>query len=119
MSAVPAEWFLKSRGSRNPPKVVFDEYIRCYTKKTIIGSCRDYRAGARIDFEMDTADKDRQIECRSHSVGHARAAADTGVSDRVAQVCEEPRRCAAAADRPLSAGGGTGSVDYFVKFFVT
>jgi haloacetate dehalogenase len=63
MSAVPAEWFLKSRaGSRNPPKVVFDEYIRCYTKKTIIGSCRDYRAGARIDFEMDTADKDRQIE---------------------------------------------------------
>jgi haloacetate dehalogenase len=62
MSAVPAEWFLKSRGSsRNPPKAVFDEYIRCYTKKTIIGSCRDYRAGATIDFEMDTADKDRQI----------------------------------------------------------
>ena len=29
MSAVPAEWFLKSRsGSRNPPKVVYDEYIR-------------------------------------------------------------------------------------------
>jgi haloacetate dehalogenase len=62
MSAVPAEWFLKSRGSsRQVPKVVFDEYIRCYTKKTIIGSCRDYRAGATIDFEMDTADKDRQI----------------------------------------------------------
>jgi haloacetate dehalogenase len=37
MSAVPAEWFLKSRGgNRNPPKVVSDEYIRCYTKKTII-----------------------------------------------------------------------------------
>ena len=62
MSAVPAEWFLKSRGSnRNPPKVVFDEYVRCYTKKTIAGSCRDYRAFARIDFEMDSADKDRQI----------------------------------------------------------
>jgi haloacetate dehalogenase len=40
---------------------VFDEYIRCYTKKTITGQCRDYRAGARIDFEMDTADKDRKI----------------------------------------------------------
>ena len=54
---------VKSRGgNRNPPKVVYDEYIRCFTKKTIIGSCRDYRAGARIDFEMDTADKDRQIE---------------------------------------------------------
>src|SRR5919197_14768 len=38
ISAVPAEWFLKSRGSaRNPPKVVFDEYVRCYTKKTIVG----------------------------------------------------------------------------------
>src|SRR5467141_13903 len=62
ISAVPAEWFLKSRaGSRNPPKIVFDEYIRCFTTKTITGSCRDYRAGATIDFEMDTADKDRQI----------------------------------------------------------
>ena len=62
INAVPAEWFLKSRaGNRNPPKIVFDEYIRCFTKKTISGSCRDYRAGATIDFEMDSADKDRQI----------------------------------------------------------
>src|SRR5580704_477017 len=63
MSAVPAQWFLTSRGNaRNPPKIVLNEYIRCFTKKTIIGSCRDYRAGATIDFEMDSADKDRQIE---------------------------------------------------------
>jgi haloacetate dehalogenase len=62
MSAVPAQWFLTSRGSnRHPPKIVLDEYIRCFTKKTITGSCRDYRAGATIDFEMDSADKDRQI----------------------------------------------------------
>src|SRR5215475_10130720 len=62
ISAVPAEWFLKSRaGSRNPPKIVWDEYIRCFTPRTIMGSCRDYRAGATIDFEMDAADKDRQI----------------------------------------------------------
>ncbi|MBV9969313.1 MAG: alpha/beta hydrolase [Xanthobacteraceae bacterium] len=62
MSAVPAEWFLTSRGgNRHPPKVVMDEYIRCFTKKTIYGSCRDYRAGATIDFAMDSADKDRQI----------------------------------------------------------
>jgi haloacetate dehalogenase len=62
MSAVPAEWFLTTRGSnRHPPKVVMDEYIRCFTKKTIFGSCRDYRAGATIDFAMDSADKDRQI----------------------------------------------------------
>jgi haloacetate dehalogenase len=61
IGAVSAEWFLKGRGSRQVPKVVFDEYVRCFTTKTIAGSCRDYRAGATIDFEMDSADKDRQI----------------------------------------------------------
>jgi haloacetate dehalogenase len=62
MSAVPAEWFLRIRsGNAMPPKAVFDEYVRCFTKKTITGSCRDYRAGATIDFELDSADKDRQI----------------------------------------------------------
>jgi len=62
ISAVPAEWFLRGRGgARNPPKLVYDEYIRCWTEKTILGSCRDYRAFATIDFEMDSADKDRQI----------------------------------------------------------
>ena len=61
MSAVSAEWFLRNRGMGKLPKVVFDEYVRCFTKKTITGSCRDYRAGATIDFDMDTADKDRKI----------------------------------------------------------
>jgi haloacetate dehalogenase len=62
INAVPGEWFLRGRGSsRNVPKIVWDEYIRCYTKKTITGACRDYRANAGIDFEMDSADKDRQI----------------------------------------------------------
>jgi haloacetate dehalogenase len=62
MSAVPAEWFLRVRGGGNAvPKAVFDEYVRCFTKKTITGSCRDYRAGATIDFEMDSADKERKI----------------------------------------------------------
>jgi haloacetate dehalogenase len=59
---VPAEWFLRVRGGGNAvPKAVFDEYVRCFTKKTITGSCRDYRAGATIDFEMDSADKERKI----------------------------------------------------------
>ena len=62
ISAVPAEWFLTARGGpRKVPKIVMDEYIRCFTRKTIYGACRDYRAGAHIDFEMDRADKDRQI----------------------------------------------------------
>jgi haloacetate dehalogenase len=62
ISAVPAEWFLKSRGYNTQlPKIVFDDYIRCFTKKTIVGACRHYRANATIDFETDTAEKDRQI----------------------------------------------------------
>jgi haloacetate dehalogenase len=35
--------------------------LGCFTLKTIRGSCRDYRAGATCDFEMDMADRDRQI----------------------------------------------------------
>src|SRR6266853_5472491 len=62
ISAVSAEWFLKTAGgNRKAPKIVLDEYIRCWTKKTITGACRDYRAFAGIDFEMDSTDKDRQI----------------------------------------------------------
>src|SRR5947209_8591415 len=49
ISAVPAEWFLKSRGyDRQLPKIVFDDYVRCFTKKTILGACRHYRANATI-----------------------------------------------------------------------
>jgi pimeloyl-ACP methyl ester carboxylesterase len=104
MSAVPAEWFLKSRGgNRNPPKIVSDEYIRCFTKKTIIGSCRDYRAGATIDFAMDSADKDRQIGMPLLILWGTRGAPP----HRVAQIREQSRRCAAAPDRPLPAGGST------------
>ena len=68
MSAVPAEYFLKTRmtirggtGTGFLTDTAMNEYIRCYTLKTITGSCRDCRATATIDFEMDTADKDRQI----------------------------------------------------------
>src|SRR5438067_2452127 len=47
ISAVPAEWFLRGRGrDRTTPKAVFEEYVRCFTKKTITGACRDYRANA-------------------------------------------------------------------------
>jgi len=64
ISAVPAEWYLRSRGGTGLgalPKPVFDEFVRCYTPKTIKGTCHDYRANASIDFEMDAADKDRKI----------------------------------------------------------
>jgi len=68
ISAVPAEYFLKSRMAiRGGTGLGFltdgalAEYIRCYTLKTITGSCRDYRATATCDFEMDTADKDKKL----------------------------------------------------------
>jgi len=69
ISAVPPEYFIKSRmvirggtGLGFLTDTALNEYIRCYTLKTITGSCRDYRATATCDFEMDTADKDRKIE---------------------------------------------------------
>jgi len=64
ISAVPAEWFLRSRGGAglaSQPKPVFDEFVRCWTPKTIKGACHDYRANATIDFEMDAADRGRKI----------------------------------------------------------
>jgi haloacetate dehalogenase len=79
ISAVPAEFFLKSRmtirggtgiGFFDPDAM--DEYIRCYTLKTISGSCRDYRATATSDFVIDTADRDRKIEMPAMVVWGAR-----------------------------------------------
>jgi haloacetate dehalogenase len=69
ISAVPAEFYIKSRmtirggaGIRFLTETAINEYVRCYTLKTITGSCRDYRATATCDFEMDTADKDKKLE---------------------------------------------------------
>lgn len=68
ISAVPAEYFIKSRmlirggtGLGFLTESAMAEYIRCYTLKTITGSCRDYRATATCDFVMDTADKDKSL----------------------------------------------------------
>lgn len=63
INAVGGAWFLTNRGNipRQRPKLVMDEFIRCFTPKSISGACRDYRAGATIGFEMDAADKDKQI----------------------------------------------------------
>jgi haloacetate dehalogenase len=63
INAVGAEWFLTNRGGipKQRPKIVMDEFIRCFTPKTVSGACRDYRAGANINFDMDAADKDKPI----------------------------------------------------------
>ena len=87
ISAVSAEYFLKSRmtirGGTGLGFLTDDamaEYVRCYTLKTITGSCRDYRATAACDFVMDTADKDNKLAmplmllwgARGHSPERAR-----------------------------------------------
>ena len=69
ISAVPAEFFLKSRmvirggtGLGFLTQPVLDEYVRCYTLKTITGSCRDFRASPTADFEIDATDNDKPIK---------------------------------------------------------
>ena len=87
MSAVPAEYFLRSRmqirggaGTDFLTPNSIAEYVRCYTLKTITGSCRDYRATATADFVIDNADKDKKLAmpimliwgARSHTPEKAR-----------------------------------------------
>jgi haloacetate dehalogenase len=61
MAAVPArEFVLRHLGRSGKPSFMDDralaEYVRCFTPKTIHGSCEDYRAAAGIDLDHDEAD---------------------------------------------------------------
>ncbi len=71
MAGVPAEYFIEKKISK-PGKGLtpfapeaLAEYIRCFNWKTIRGSCEDYRACARSDFTMDSADYEagRRLQC--------------------------------------------------------
>jgi haloacetate dehalogenase len=69
LASVPPEWFMERKLSK-PGKgltpfhpAAFAEYVRCFTPKTIRGSCEDYRATATYDFALDTADLDRRVTC--------------------------------------------------------
>jgi haloacetate dehalogenase len=62
MASVPAQWFMERKLSKPglglgffAPEA-FAEYVRCFTWKTIRGSCEDYRACATCDFTMDDED---------------------------------------------------------------
>jgi haloacetate dehalogenase len=71
MGSVPAEWFMQKKLSKSEiglkpfAQEAFDEYVRCFTEKTIHASCEDYRACASCDFEMDKADweNDWRVHC--------------------------------------------------------
>jgi haloacetate dehalogenase len=61
IAAVPARDYVLRHLSRTGKPEFFDnrafaEYVRCFTPKTIHGSCEDYRAAATIDLEHDEAD---------------------------------------------------------------
>ena len=93
ISAVPAEWFLRSRGGAglaSQPKPVFDEFVRCWTPKTIKGACHDYRANADIDFEMDAADRGRKIATPLLILWGTRGAPPTDeYPTRLAGICQQ------------------------------
>jgi haloacetate dehalogenase len=61
MAAIPArEFVLRHLGRLGKPEFMDEcaltEYVRCFTPKTIHGSCEDYRAAAGIDLAHDEAD---------------------------------------------------------------
>jgi haloacetate dehalogenase len=62
IAAIPAREFVVRHLGRTGVPTFFDqralnEYVRCFTPKTIHGSCEDYRAAATIDLEHDDADQ--------------------------------------------------------------
>jgi haloacetate dehalogenase len=71
MESVPARWYMERKigkpgvGTSIFHPEAFDEYVRCFTPKTIRASCADYRAAATQDREMDEADfaAGRKVEC--------------------------------------------------------
>jgi haloacetate dehalogenase len=66
MGSVPARWYMEHKLSKSGIGLApfsdeaFAEYVRCFTEKTIRGSCNDYRAAASIDFELDSQDFERR-----------------------------------------------------------
>lgn len=71
MAGVPARYYMEKKLSKKDIGLApftaeaFDEYVRCFTWKTIRGSCEDYRACPTCDLEMDEADyaAGRRVEC--------------------------------------------------------
>ena len=126
MAAVPAAWYMEKKLSK--PKVglkpfskeAFAEYVRCFSWKTIHASCEDYRACATCDFEMDSADKDRKVECPLLVIWGARSHTGTVYGD-VLQIWKNygidviggPMECGHYV--PEEAPEET--IDWFMKFF--
>jgi len=81
MAGVPARWYMEKKLSKKgiglgffAPEA-FDEYVRCFTWKTIRGSCEDYRACATSDLAMDEADfaAGKRVACPLLAIWGARS----------------------------------------------
>jgi len=129
ISAVPAEYFLRSRmvirggtGLGFLSETALAEYVRCYTLKTITGSCRDYRATATCDAVMDTADKDKKLAmpllllwgARGHPPERAREFLDIWNHYASNIVTWEPLPCGHYMQEEMP----DQIYDHFTKFFV-
>jgi haloacetate dehalogenase len=118
ISAVFAEWFLKSSGGNRTAPIVLDEYIRCFIKKTITGACRDYREFARSIPRWILPTRTAKWHALADIVGNARSAADPGISYGVAQVREQSRHA-----QPLPTGhylqeeAPDSVIEHFLKIF--
>ncbi len=128
MAAVPAAWYMEKKLSKREvglkpfSKEAFAEYVRCFTWKTIHASCEDYRACATCDFEMDSADKDRKVECPLLVIWGAKSHTGTVYGDVLqiwrnygVDVIGGPLKCGHYV--PEEAPEET--IDWFMKFFPT
>jgi haloacetate dehalogenase len=78
------DWFWRWHTTRGPDTSFFEpeaveDYLACFRDpETIRGMCEDYRAGAGIDFEHDTADAEagRKLRCPLLVLWGARAKLD-------------------------------------------
>jgi haloacetate dehalogenase len=92
MAGVPAAYYMEKKLSKTGIGLgffhpdAFAEYVRCFTWKTIRGSCEDYRACASCDFEMDEADYNagHRIECPLFVIWGARSHTGTVHGDVLA-----------------------------------
>ena len=116
IAAIPAREFVVRHLGRTGAPAFFDEralneYVRCFTPKTIHGSCEDYRAAATIDLEHDEADRPgwpARSARRRWRYGGA-GAASAGLRRRYPACLargRDRRHGRSARDRPLSGRRG-------------
>lgn len=92
MAGVPARYFMEKKLSKKGVGLApfspeaFEEYVRCFTWKTIRGSCEDYRACATSDLAMDEADyaAGRRVACPLLAIWGARSHTGTVYGDLLA-----------------------------------